>query len=249
MKILAIDSSSLVAAVAIYEDGNLLGEYLLNNKMTHSETILPMVENLITLSGVDKHSFDAICVSEGPGSFTGLRIGVATAKGLGLALQKPVIGVPTVEAMAYNFYGSEAVICPMMDARRGQVYGGAFGFGKAENALFQDEDGYGLLPYISADALPAQELVQQAEKLVKEGRAQKVIFLGDGVTPNQEVIDNCKVPYQVAPASLSRQRAAYIAQVGERLLAQGVLTSAADMKPNYLRPSQAEREHAEREHA
>lgn len=249
MKILAIDSSGLVASVALYEEGQLLGEYTLNTKLTHSETLLPMIENLMKISGTEKNAIDAICVAEGPGSFTGLRIGVATAKGLGLALGKPVIGVPTVEAMAYNYYDSEALVVPMMDARRNQVYGGAFQFANAEqveNLLFVDGNGKGLQALVETDALPAEMLVQKAAALVKEGKAKQIIFLGDGVQPNTGSIASCDVPYQIAPAPLSRQRAAYIAQVGESLLKNGVNTSAADMKPNYLRPSQAERERAEK---
>ena len=126
MKILALDSSGLVASVALVEDDILVAEYTMNYKKTHSQTLLPMLDEIKKAVNLDLESIDAIAVAAGPGSFTGLRIGSATAKGLGLALQKPLIGVPTVEALAYNLYGTDrdTVICPMMDARRKQVYTG-----------------------------------------------------------------------------------------------------------------------------
>ena len=128
MKILAIDSSGLVASAAVLEDGLLLAEYTVNYKKTHSQTLLPMIDEISRMLELDLNSLDAIAVAGGPGSFTGLRIGSATAKGLGLALDKPLISVPTVDALAYNFCGTERLICPMMDARRSQVYTGLYRF-------------------------------------------------------------------------------------------------------------------------
>ena len=124
MKILAIDSSGLVASVALLEDDTLLAEYTVNYKKTHSQTLLPMLDAIVQMIDLDLNSIDAIAVSKGPGSFTGLRIGSATAKGLGLALEKPLIEVPTVDALAYNLYDAEGLVVPMMDARRAQVYTG-----------------------------------------------------------------------------------------------------------------------------
>ena len=120
MKILALDSSGLVASVAVVEDNQLLAEYTVNYKKTHSQTLLPMLDEIAKMIELDLETIDAIAVAAGPGSFTGLRIGSATAKGLGLALKKPLIPVPTVDALAYNLYDSTGVICPMMDARRKQ---------------------------------------------------------------------------------------------------------------------------------
>ena len=117
MKILALDSSGLVASVAVIEDDNLLAEYTVNYKKTHSQTLLPMLDEVSRMIELDLESIDAIAVAAGPGSFTGLRIGSATAKGLGLALKKPLIGVPTVAALAYNLYDVPGIICPLMDAR------------------------------------------------------------------------------------------------------------------------------------
>ena len=128
MKILAIDSSGLVASVAVVEDEILLAEFTIDYKKTHSQTLLPMLDQMTKMIELDLNSIDAIAVAGGPGSFTGLRIGSATAKGLGLALDKPLLHIPTVDALAYNLYGVETLICPIMDARRNQVYTGVYRF-------------------------------------------------------------------------------------------------------------------------
>ena len=132
MKILGLDSSGLVASVAVVEDdgtnSNLLAEYTVNYKKTHSQTLLPMLDEIANMIELDLNAIDAIAVAGGPGSFTGLRIGSATAKGLGLALGKPLVHIPTVDALAYNLYGTDKIICPLMDARRNQVYTGVYEF-------------------------------------------------------------------------------------------------------------------------
>ena len=120
MKVLGLDSSGLVAGVALIQDDVLIAEYTTDYKKTHSQTLLPMLDELRRMVDLDLKSIDLIAVAAGPGSFTGLRIGSATAKGLGLALDIPLAAVPTVDALAYNLYGCEQLICPMMDARRGQ---------------------------------------------------------------------------------------------------------------------------------
>ena len=126
MKILGLDSSGLVASVAVIEDDVLLAESTLDYKKTHSQTLLPMMDELRQRLDLDLNSLDAIAIASGPGSFTGLRIGAATAKGLGLALGKPLVEVPTLEGLAWNLWGSDRVVCPLMDARRNQVYTGAY---------------------------------------------------------------------------------------------------------------------------
>ena len=128
MRILALDSSGLVASVAVVEDDQLIAEYTVNYKKTHSQTLLPMLDEIVKMTELDLDTIDAIAVSGGPGSFTGLRIGSATAKGLGLALKKPLIHIPTLEGLAYNLCGSADIVCPIMDARRGQVYTGIYEF-------------------------------------------------------------------------------------------------------------------------
>ncbi|MDR1766217.1 MAG: tRNA (adenosine(37)-N6)-threonylcarbamoyltransferase complex dimerization subunit type 1 TsaB [Lachnospiraceae bacterium] len=135
MRILGIESSSLVASVALVEGESLVAEYTTNFKKTHSQTLLPMIDEMMGMVGVTPDTVDAIAVAGGPGSFTGLRIGVATAKGLGLALQKPLIHIPTLDAMAYQFFGSDALICPMMDAKRQQVYTGLYTFDRGFQTL------------------------------------------------------------------------------------------------------------------
>ena len=156
MKVLGIDSSGMVATVAVVEDTQMLAEYTINYKKTHSQTLLPMLDEVAKMIELDLNTIDAIAVAAGPGSFTGLRIGSATAKGLGLALKKPLVSVPTLEGIAYNFCGSEKVICPMMDARRSQVYTGIYEF--QENTLKVMEDQM---------AVPVEEVL---EKLNQTGR-------------------------------------------------------------------------------
>ena len=128
MKILAIDSSGIVATVAILDDDILVAEYTINHKKTHSQTLLPMIDEITKMTELDLKELDAVAIAGGPGSFTGLRIGSATAKGLGLALDVPLVSVPTLDALAYNLCGSTDIVCPMMDARRQQVYTGVYSF-------------------------------------------------------------------------------------------------------------------------
>ena len=118
MRILGIESSALVASVALVTDDILTAEYTVDFKKTHSQTLLPMIDEVARMLELDLNTIDAIAVAGGPGSFTGLRIGAATAKGLGLALEKPLIHVPTVDALAYNLWGAKELVCPIMDARR-----------------------------------------------------------------------------------------------------------------------------------
>ena len=139
MRILGIESASLVASVAIVTDDVITAEYTVNQKKTHSQTLLPMIDEIVKMLEVPLESIDAIAVSGGPGSFTGLRIGSATAKGLGLALGKPLIHVPTLDATAYNLYGAGALICPIMDARRNQVYTGVYRF-REEFEILREQD-------------------------------------------------------------------------------------------------------------
>ena len=130
MKVLAIDSSGLTATVAIVDEIQTVAEYTVNYKKTHSQTLLPMINEIVKMVELDLKEIDAIAVAGGPGSFTGLRIGSATAKGLGLALGKPLVSVPTVDGLAYGAFGCSDIICPMMDARRNQVYTGLYTFSK-----------------------------------------------------------------------------------------------------------------------
>lgn len=240
MKILGIDSSGLVASVAVTNDGVLLGEYTTNYKKTHSQTLLPMLDELKKMIELDLSTLDAIAICAGPGSFTGLRIGSATAKGLGLALDKPLIEVPTLEGLAYNLCGSNALVCPIMDARRNQVYTAVYEFEEEPDGSLE----FKALPreVLAQTAMDIHELLSQLEKLNR-----KVVFLGDGVPVFSEVIrKECSVPFSFAPAHVNAQRAASIAALGEIYYAQGKTVSAAAHQPTYLRKSQAEREKEER---
>lgn len=236
MKIIALDSSGLVATVAIIEDDICIAEYTTNFKKTHSQTLLPMLDECKKMVDLDLSTVDAIAVSAGPGSFTGLRIGSATAKGLGLALKKPIIGVPTVDAIAYNFYGTGKLICPLMDARRSQVYTGLYEF-------LKDKDTYKLHAIEEQCVVPVEEIIEKVNSLGRE-----VIFLGDGVPVYQAKCQElCKVPYSFAPASHNRQRAACVGVLAQQYYKEGKYESAAEHAPEYLRLSQAERERQEKE--
>ncbi|MCI9104162.1 MAG: tRNA (adenosine(37)-N6)-threonylcarbamoyltransferase complex dimerization subunit type 1 TsaB [Lachnospiraceae bacterium] len=226
MRILGIESSSLVASVAVVTDGVLTAEYTVNDKKTHSRTLLPMLDEMGKLLELDLHTIDGIAVSAGPGSFTGLRIGSATGKGLGLALNKPLLHIPTLEALAYNLWGIGCLACPIMDAKRNQVYTG----------LYYVED-----RLISVKEQCAMDMGQLIGQL--NARGEKVIFLGDGVPVFRELIkEKLTAPHAFAPAQSSRQRAASVAALGQIYLEEGKGETAADHKPEYLRKPQAERE-------
>lgn len=230
MKILGLDSSGLVASVAIVEDDNLCGVYTVNYKKTHSQTLLPMLDEVAKMIELDMSSIDAIAIAGGPGSFTGLRIGSATAKGLGLALNKPVINVPTVDALAYNLVGHRDLICPLMDARRNQAYTGLYSFDGNEMTVVKEQC-----------AVAIEEIVAAVNE---QGRS--VVFLGDGVPVFSSYIsEHCKVPYIFAPAHMNKQNAAAVAALGIRYMKEGRMETAAEHKPEYLRLSQAERERME----
>ena len=234
MKTLGLDSSGLVASVAIVENDLLLAEYTTDYKKTHSQTLLPMLDELRNMIELDMNTVDAIAIASGPGSFTGLRIGSATAKGLGLALQKPLVEVPTLEGLAWNLWGTDRLVCPLMDARRNQVYTAAYEF------VPHGED-FEMRAVIPQNPMDIGEI---AEKLNALGR--KVIFLGDGVPVYLSVLrERLKVDYHIAPAGNNRQRAASIAALGAVYYAQGRMVDAASHQPEYLRKSQAEREQDE----
>ena len=244
MKILAIDSSGLTATVALVEDDRTIAEYTVDYKKTHSQTLLPMISEMMEMVEMDIASVDAIAVSGGPGSFTGLRIGSATAKGLGLALNKPLVHVPTVDALAYSVYGCQDIICPIMDARRNQVYTGVYTFapkdsGTEENPVRE----YAFRVLKMQMAAPVSDLIR---RLNNYGRP--VIFLGDGVPVYRDIlVQHLKVPCSFAPSYMNRQRAAVVGALGLRYYEMGNYETAAEHKPEYLRVSQAERERAERE--
>lgn len=232
MRILALDSSGLVATVAILEDDHMVAEYTVNYKKTHSQTLLPMLDEIVKMTEFELSTIDAIAVAGGPGSFTGLRIGAATAKGLGLALEKPLIHVPTVDGMAYGLYGVSGLICPIMDARRNQVYTGIYRFENGEFEVVEEQM-----------AVALDELI---EKLNAYG--EKVTFLGDGVPVyKNQLEEKLDIEHCFAPAHVNRQRAAAVGALGMKYFAEGKAETAAEHRPDYLRLSQAERERAEKD--
>ena len=244
MKVLAIDSSGLTASVAIVEEEVTIAEYTVNYKKTHSQTLLPMIDEMVKMTETDLDTIDAIAVAGGPGSFTGLRIGSATAKGLGLALDKPLIHIPTVDGLAYSVYGCEDLICPIMDARRNQVYTGMYTFswkaGEKENQCLREPVFQVLKMQM---AISVEELIR---RLNNYGR--RVVFVGDGVPVYKNVLaEGLKVPYTFAPAYMNRQRAAVVGTLGIKYYKAGKIETAMEHQPEYLRVSQAERERAERE--
>lgn len=234
MKILAIDSSGLVASVAVVDDDKLLGEYTINHKKTHSQTLLPMLDELANMIELDLNTIDAVAVAGGPGSFTGLRIGSATVKGLALALDKPVISVPTVDALAYNLWGHRDIICPLMDARRNQTYTGLYRFNGNQMQILQEQC-----------VVDINTIIAKINDI-----GQPAVFMGDGVPVFQSYIEeNIRTDYIFAPAHMNKQRAAAVAALAEQYYIEGKAIDAAAHKPEYLRLSQAERERLERENA
>lgn len=228
MKILALESSAKAASVALCEDKELVLQYFQNSGHTHSRTLLKMTEDLLLNIGIKTSALDLIAVASGPGSFTGIRIGVSAAIGLAWGASLPVSGVSTLEAMAYHMEDPAHIICPVMDARRSQVY----------NALFQNHDGS--VVRLSPDrAIAVSDLIAEAESVGKP-----YMLLGDGAQMCYQAFLEKHIPCRLAPPLLRQQSAWGVACAA--LSAPKV--SPTELKPNYLRVSQAERERNERVH-
>ena len=226
MLILAFESSAKSASVALVKDGALLSQYSQCSALTHSRTLLPMAEDMLKNAEVKLSEVDLIAVAHGPGSFTGIRIGVSTVKGLSWAADKPCVGVSTLEAMAWHGLMAGGYVCPVMDARRQQVY----------NALFKIEDGK---PQRITDDRPIA-LAQLADEV--RALDAPVLLVGDGAALTERFFRENSVPCRIAPENLRWQSA------------WGVAMAASDKQPGtsetllpvYLRLSQAERERQER---
>ncbi len=224
MLILAMDSTAVAASVALLTDGAPLAAFHLDNGNTHSETLLPMVESVLRCTGKTVDDIDLFAVSAGPGSFTGVRIGVATVKGLAFGKGKPCVGVSTLEALAENLVPTGGLLCPVMNARRGQVY----------NALFRAENG--ALTRLCPDrALSVKEL--EAELLTC---SEPVTLCGDGAELVKNSFTKCSAA--LPPLTLMEQNAVSVALCAARMAKAGKTCTDEELKPVYLRMPQAERE-------
>lgn len=227
MKVLAIDTSSAVAAVAVIDDDKLLGEYIINHKKTHSQKLMPMLRELLGTLELATGDIDVLAVAKGPGSFTGLRIGIAAVKGLAFALQKPVAAVSSLEAMAYNLPICDMPIAPIMDARNNQVYNGIYSLSNGEISTIR-----------KPRAIELEALINE----VKAGD-RPTVFLGDGISPYGEQLKSQLGELCIlAPQSVNMQRAASIAVLGYKMANRGELITADELVPFYLRKPQAQRE-------
>ena len=229
MKILALDSTAQAATVALCENEHLLGEYTINNGNTHSETLLPMVESLLRFFELTPKDIDLFAVSAGPGSFTGVRIGASTVKGLAFAMNKPCVGVSTLEALAQNLEGFEGLICPVMNARRKQVY----------TALFRQKNG------VRERLMPDSAIsIAELDQILVQYSGEPIYLCGDGYEITQ---DNLSTPVQCTPERLRPQSAYSVARIAYNSYLAGDACDDQALAPTYLRPSQAERERVERE--
>lgn len=231
MKILALESSAVACSACLTEDERLIAQAYENSGMTHSKTLLPMAEELLNHCGAKMEDIDLFAVAAGPGSFTGLRIGVSACKGLAWALEKPCAGVSTLEAMAWGIALWRGEICCVMDARRSQVY----------NARFTS-DGETITRLTPDRAIGLEEL---AEELKQAG--SEPLLVGDGVELAQKALTERGLTVHMPPPNLRYQTAWGVARGALEQARAGALTTAADLTPNYHRLSQAERERLEKE--
>lgn len=225
MTVLALDTSSRAASCALLRDGALTGEFFIHTALTHSQTAMPMVEALLKRTGASLGEVDVLAVSAGPGSFTGLRIGIAAVKGLAMGLGKPCAAVSTLEGLAHNLTAFDGVIVPAMDARRSQVY----------TARFSCRDG--IVSRLSEDAALSVDELRESIR----GTGAPVMLVGDGAALCQRAMGDLPRVH-LAPEALRHQRASSVASVAARLAGEGKLCGAGALAPRYLRLPQAERE-------
>ena len=233
MKILALESSATACSVALCEDEALIAQSFQNNGLTHSRTLMPMAVSLLDNCGTALDAVELIAVAAGPGSFTGLRIGVAAAKGLAWAAELPCAGCSTLEAMAWSLAGFQGEVCAAMDARRHQVYNARFQVnGTAPHRLTPDR------------AIALADLVKELE-----GTSVPQIVVGDGAQLCCDALTAAGIPAVLAPPNLRMQSAWGVARMGLELARTGQTVSPGELVPIYHRLSQAERERLEREEA
>lgn len=226
--ILAVDTSAKSVSCALVRDGRVLASFFSNTGLTHSQTLLPMVEDLLRVADVTVEGLDAMAVNAGPGSFTGVRIGVAAVKGLAFTSDRPCVAVSTLESMAMNVPLNPGVaVCGVMDARCQQVY----------TALFTVDESGTLIRLWDDEAISIADLGEQLKKVGKE-----IVLVGDGSELCYDTLKGVVNGLTLAPASVRLQNAVGTALVAERLYEQGVTVTAEELLPTYLRLPQAERE-------
>lgn len=234
MIILSIDSSATAASCALVEDKKLIGEFFTNTDFTHSRTLAPMIENLLTVTGKKVSDIDLVAVTNGPGSFTGVRIGVSVAKGIAFPDNIPCVAVSTLEAMAYNLTLTDCIVCAVMDARRSQVY----------NAMFRIR--FGEVERLCDDRAIA--IADLKEEIREKYLGERIILVGDGSTITMREVMDLPKSIEMAPENLRLQRASSVASAAVAKLSAGEKTvTGAELLPSYLRLSQAERERKEKE--
>lgn len=226
MKLLGIETSTRTGSVAIIEGEEIIAEYTLNIQETHTSRLMPALDHILKEAHLTIHQMDAIAVSLGPGSFTGLRIGVATAKGLCLALRKPLVGIPTLDAFAHNICCTSHIICPLLDARKGEVYAALYRY-RAPIA------GHELQKLTSELVLPLDELLSKINN--------SAVFLGDALDKYRNLIErNLREDAFFAPPYLNLPRAANVAVLGLEKLKSGEETDLQNIEPLYVRRPEAE---------
>ncbi|MCT4661361.1 MAG: tRNA (adenosine(37)-N6)-threonylcarbamoyltransferase complex dimerization subunit type 1 TsaB [Tissierellales bacterium] len=230
MLVLAIDTSSVVATCALWEEGRLVNERVSNSKMTHSQTLMPMIEEMMRESELEIESVDYFAVVTGPGSFTGLRIGVATAKALAHALGKSVVGIPAMEALAYNLPYVDGIIVPIMDARRDRVFTAIYRWENNKLEIVMDQD------------------VMQIDDLIERLKSEDIVyFCGDGSIKFRDRFESGIDGKAVfARAYVNMPKASSVAEVAADRIKEGKIQTHLELVPNYLRKSQAEREYDEK---
>ena len=231
MKILAVDTSTSAATAAIMEDGRLISEYILNVSRAHSQKIMGIIDELFTKSGIKPSEIDLYACSAGPGSFTGLRIGASIIKGMAQTFNKPVVGVPTLDALACNLYNCTGLVCPMLDAQRGMVYSSLYSW--QAGSLVKLED-------------PGVILIEDLIKLVKD-KAVPATFLGDGALLFKKNFGDGLEEYHIAPADSLLPRASSCAKIAMEMYDKGSFDTYNSFRLTYIRKSQAEVEYEKKQ--
>lgn len=225
MYVLGIEASTLVAAAAVATEGKIFAERMVNNKRTHSVNLLPMVRDVLADAGIDKNMLDGIAVTTGPGSFTGLRIGMSTAKSLAQVLNLPVAGVPTLESLAYPLSGQAGLICPVLNARKNELYAALYrSNGKELNTLHE------------AFAAGVRQLVS-----ILENYDEHITFLGDGLGEYRlEIAELLGEQARFTPDCAVYPRGAAVAELGLKIIKSGSGSNPLKLLPHYVRESEAE---------